>query len=102
MWTMQAARQPLCKNRGLRVNAVSPGPVTTRFSGNFARSSAILASMTTSPASAARARRPISRPRSSLLCSDGARWINGANLPVDSGLEASIHASGVSEASQQQ
>jgi NAD(P)-dependent dehydrogenase (short-subunit alcohol dehydrogenase family) len=26
------------------------------------------------------------------LCSDGARWINGANLPVDGGLEASINA----------
>ena len=24
--------------------------------------------------------------------SDGARWINGANLPVDGGLEASINA----------
>jgi len=26
------------------------------------------------------------------LCSDSARWINGANLPVDGGLEASINA----------
>ena len=26
------------------------------------------------------------------LCSVGARWINGANLPVDGGLEASINA----------
>jgi NAD(P)-dependent dehydrogenase (short-subunit alcohol dehydrogenase family) len=26
------------------------------------------------------------------LCSDAARWINGANLPVDGGLEASINA----------
>jgi NAD(P)-dependent dehydrogenase (short-subunit alcohol dehydrogenase family) len=26
------------------------------------------------------------------LCSDGARWINGVNLPVDGGLEASVTA----------
>ena len=26
------------------------------------------------------------------LCSDGARWMNGANLPVDGGLEASVCA----------
>jgi hypothetical protein len=26
------------------------------------------------------------------LCSDGARWINGANLATDGGLEASINA----------
>jgi NAD(P)-dependent dehydrogenase (short-subunit alcohol dehydrogenase family) len=30
LWTMRAAHQPLFKDRGLRVNAVSPGPVTTR------------------------------------------------------------------------
>jgi hypothetical protein len=26
-------------------------------------------------------------------CSDSMRWINSANLPIDGGLEASIHAS---------
>jgi NAD(P)-dependent dehydrogenase (short-subunit alcohol dehydrogenase family) len=33
-----------------------------------------------------------SAPAILFLCSDGARWINGANLPVDGGLEASINA----------
>ena len=32
LWTMQAAHQPLFKDRGMRVNAVSPGPVSTPIS----------------------------------------------------------------------
>jgi NAD(P)-dependent dehydrogenase (short-subunit alcohol dehydrogenase family) len=35
LWTMQAAHQPLFKDRGLRVNAVSPGPVTTPILKEF-------------------------------------------------------------------
>jgi NAD(P)-dependent dehydrogenase (short-subunit alcohol dehydrogenase family) len=31
-------------------------------------------------------------PATLFLCSDVARWINDANLPVDGGLEASINA----------
>src|SRR5271170_7057911 len=30
LWTVRAAHQRLFKDRGLRINAVSPGPVTTR------------------------------------------------------------------------
>lgn len=29
------------------------------------------------------------------LCSDAARWINGANIPVDGGLEDSVNAEGL-------
>jgi NAD(P)-dependent dehydrogenase (short-subunit alcohol dehydrogenase family) len=35
LWTMRAAHQPLFKDRGLRVNAVSPGPVTTPILEEF-------------------------------------------------------------------
>ena len=35
LWTMRAAHQPLFKDRGVRVNAVSPGPVTTPILKEF-------------------------------------------------------------------
>jgi len=92
LWTMRAAHAPLFKDRGLRVNAVSPGPVTTpilkefrqifgdpRVDDDIARVGAAGSAADIAPAVL-------------FLCSDGARWINGANLPVDGGLEASINA----------
>ena len=92
MWTMQAAHQPLFKDRGLRVNAVSPGPVTTPILKEFRQ---IFGDPRVDD-DIARAGRAGSAtdiaPAILFLCSDGARWINGANLPVDGGLEASINA----------
>src|SRR5271165_2433105 len=95
LWTMQAAHQPLFRDRGVRVNAVSPGPVTTpilkefrqmfgdpRVDDDIARVGRAGAASDIAP--------PVL-----FLCSDGARWINGANVPVDGGLEASINASGL-------
>jgi len=35
LWNMQAAHQPLFKDRGIRVNAVSPGPVETPILKQF-------------------------------------------------------------------
>ena len=35
LWTMRAAHRPLFKDRGVRVNAVSPGPVTTPILKEF-------------------------------------------------------------------
>ena len=93
LWTMRAAHQPLFKERGLRVNAVSPGPVTTPILGEFRqvfgdpRVDEDIARVGRAGTSADIA------PAVLFLCSDGARWINGANLPVDGGLEASINAS---------
>ncbi|MGD0723121.1 MAG: coniferyl-alcohol dehydrogenase [Roseiarcus sp.] len=93
LWTLRAAHQPLFKDRGIRVNAVSPGPVTTPILGEFRaifgdpRVDEDIARVGRAGSAADIA------PAVAFLCSDGARWINGANLPVDGGLEASIHAS---------
>ncbi|MEZ2330263.1 coniferyl-alcohol dehydrogenase [Mesorhizobium sp. RCC_202] len=92
LWTFRAAHQDLFKSRGIRVNAVSPGPVETPILKQFRT---VLGD--------ARVDSDISRvgragtsgdiaPVVLFLCSDGARWINGANVPVDGGLEASINA----------
>ena len=92
LWTMRAAHQPLIKGRGIRVNAVSPGPVETPILKQFravlgdARVDSDITRVGRAGTSADIA------PAILFLCSDGARWINGANLPVDGGLEASINA----------
>jgi NAD(P)-dependent dehydrogenase (short-subunit alcohol dehydrogenase family) len=93
LWTMQAAHQPLFKDRGIRVNAASPGPVVTPILREFRQ----LFGDARVDDDIARVGRPgASRdiaPAILFLCSDGARWINGVNLPIDGGLEASINAS---------
>jgi NAD(P)-dependent dehydrogenase (short-subunit alcohol dehydrogenase family) len=93
LWTMQAAHQPLFKDRGLRGNAVSLGPVATPILKEFRQ---IFGGPRVDEDIARVGRAgsaPDIAPAVLFLCSDGARWINGVNLPVDGGLEASIHAS---------
>ncbi len=92
LWTQRAAHQDLFKARGIRVNAVSPGPVATPILREFR---AIFGDARVDD-DIARVGRPGTAsdiaPAILFLCSDGARWINGANLPVDGGLEASVNA----------
>ena len=93
LWTMRAAHEPLFKDRGVRVNAVSPGPVMTPILKEFRQ---IFGDPRVDDDIARVGRAgsaPDIAPAVLFLCSDGARWINGANLPVDGGLEASINAS---------
>src|ERR1700728_4608967 len=92
LWTMRAAHQPLFKDRGVRVNAVSPGPVATPILKEFR---AVFGDprVDSDIARVGRAgSAPDIAPAVLFLCSDAAGWINGANLPVDGGLEASINA----------
>jgi NAD(P)-dependent dehydrogenase (short-subunit alcohol dehydrogenase family) len=92
LWTLRAAQDPLFKSRGIRVNAVSPGPVETPILTEFRQ---VLgdARVDSDIGRVGRAGTPPDiAPAILFLCSDGARWINGANLPVDGGLEASINA----------
>jgi NAD(P)-dependent dehydrogenase (short-subunit alcohol dehydrogenase family) len=92
LWTMRAAHLPLFKNTGIRVNAVSPGPVETPILKQFRevlgdeRVDSDITRVGRAGTSADIA------PAVLFLCSDGARWINGANLATDGGLEASINA----------
>lgn len=92
LWTMQAAHQKQFKDRGIRVNAVSPGPVETPILTQFRE---VLGDSRVDSDIARTGRAGTSNdiaPAILFLASDGARWINGANLPVDGGLEASINA----------
>ena len=92
LWTQRAAHLPLFKSRGVRVNAVSPGPVTTPILKEFR---AVFGDPRVDEDIERVGRAGVAAdiaPPALFLCSDGARWINGANLPVDGGLEASINA----------
>jgi NAD(P)-dependent dehydrogenase (short-subunit alcohol dehydrogenase family) len=75
--------------RGIRMNCVAPGPVFTPILGEFV---AQLGEARVQ-ADAARMKRPAFAdeiaPAIAFLCSDDARWIVGANLPVDGGFAAS-------------
>jgi NAD(P)-dependent dehydrogenase (short-subunit alcohol dehydrogenase family) len=92
LWTQRAAHQSPFKERGVRINAVSPGPVATPILREFravfgdARVDGDIAAVGRAGTSSDIA------PAILFLCSDGARWINGANLPVDGGLEALVNA----------
>ncbi|PZM14766.1 coniferyl-alcohol dehydrogenase [Rhizobium tubonense] len=92
LWTMRAAHQPLFKDRAIRVNAVSPGPVETPILKQFR---AVLGDERVDSDITRVGRAGTAAdiaPAILFLCSDGARWINGANLATDGGLEASVNA----------
>lgn len=92
LWTQRAAHQPLFRDRGIRVNAVSPGPVETPILTQFR---AVLGDEKVDSDISRTGRAGTASDIAPVIlfaASDAARWINGANLAVDGGLEASINA----------
>lgn len=92
LWTQLAAHDARFKSRGIRVVAVSPGPVDTPILREFRQ---VLgdARVDSDIAPVGRAGTPGDiAPVVAFLASDGARWINGVNIPTDGGLEAAINA----------
>jgi len=87
VWTM--ANRWTWRARGIRMNAVSPGPVETPILPDFLR---------TLGARAEEDMRVMDRPGRpqdiapvvAFLLSDGAAWIRGANIPVDGGMYANV------------
>lgn len=92
VWTILAAHQPLFRAKGIRVNSVSPGPVTTPILTQFRQ---VLGDSKVD-SDISRVGRPGTAadiaPVILFLCSDAARWINGTNIANDGGLEASLNA----------
>lgn len=90
LWTYKAANDPMFKDRGIRVNGVSPGPVETPILTQFRE---VLGDERVD-SDISRVGRPGNSadiaPVILFLCSDGARWVNGANIAADGGLEASV------------
>ena len=92
LWTQKAAHDARFKARGIRVNAVSPGPVETPILGQF-RQVFGDTRVDQDIAAVGRAGTPSDiAPVVAFLCSDGARWINGANVAADGGLEAAVNS----------
>lgn len=92
LWTQKAAHEARFKDRGIRVNAVSPGPVETQILKEFRQvlGDEKVDSDITRVGRAGTA--SDIAPVILFLASDAARWINGANIAADGGLEASINA----------
>ncbi len=92
LWTYQASQDPIFKDKNIRINAVSPGPVETPILKQFRE---VLGDE--------RVNSDINRvgragtahdiaPPILFLASDASRWVNGTNLACDGGLEASVMA----------
>lgn len=84
-WTKTAANA--WRQRDIRVNSVSPGPVETPILQDFMDAFGERAKADLELIGRPGTTEDIA-PVIAFLCSDAAAWITGANIPVDGGLEA--------------
>ncbi|MEM7799187.1 MAG: coniferyl-alcohol dehydrogenase [Chloroflexota bacterium] len=87
MWTIGAWQK--IEERGIRMNAISPGPIETPLLSDF------LSDMTTPDAPMFEMKRSNGTPEEIanvilFLCSDASSWIHATNLSVDGGLSAVV------------
>jgi len=87
-WTMQ--NRWTWRDRGIRMNTVSPGPVNTPILGDF---------LATLGARADEDRKLMERPGEAtdiapviaFMLSDLSAWIRGSNIPTDGGMSSNLH-----------
>ena len=87
VWTMQ--NWNTWRERGIRINAVSPGPVATPILGDFLETLGPRAEEDMRIMGRAGTAEEIA-PLVAFLCSGESGWINGANLAIDGGMNAHI------------
>ena len=87
VWTMQ--NWNTWRERGIRVNAVSPGPVATPILGDFLETLGPRAEEDMGVMGRAGTPEEIA-PLVAFLCSDESSWINGANISIDGGMNAHV------------
>lgn len=93
LWTLQVSQRLL--THGVRVNAISPGPVETPILKEFWATLGE-AEVTRNIAAVGRAGTPDDvAPLVLFLTTDAARWVNGVNIPVDGGLDAILTVEGL-------
>ncbi len=87
VWTMQ--NRWTWRDRGIRMNCVSPGPVETPILADFLKTLGERAEEDMRIMDRAGQSDDIA-PVIAFLCSDESRWIRGANIPTDGGMFSHI------------
>lgn len=87
VWTMQ--NWDSWRQRGIRVNSISPGPVETPILADFLETLGERAEEDMGMMGRAGTPEEIA-PVVAFLCSDDSGWINGANIPADGGMSAHV------------